>query len=233
MSDLLILARDYIEKMANPVYGFTINEDYSIRFARLLERDGFENLLTGEIREVHDRDALTSYGWLWLMGWAKSRSIDLSEALLLELFDEWSSVFIKCTILELATQRTENARTDRGAVRLSDFPNRFLRNVMVAAISTKRPDVPEQDPFRPEREERPFIEPLSMGRSESLLVALLQVGTPVTLDAASVLLRHECEGQEQLRAFFWVLFDALDPETRTEWRRQLGSLPERPEPPIG
>jgi hypothetical protein len=60
MSDLLFLARDFIDRMANPTYGAAVNEDHALRFASLLQREGFEELFMREIREVRDRDALTS-----------------------------------------------------------------------------------------------------------------------------------------------------------------------------
>ena len=68
MSGLLSLARDYLERMANPVYGFAVNEEYSLRFAQLLETDGFESSLRREVQELRDTEELTSNGWLWLMG---------------------------------------------------------------------------------------------------------------------------------------------------------------------
>ncbi len=54
MSGLLSLARDYIERMANPVYGFAVNEEYSLRFAELLATEGFESSLRREVEELRD-----------------------------------------------------------------------------------------------------------------------------------------------------------------------------------
>lgn len=88
MSGLLTLARDYIERMANPVYGLVTNEDYSLRFAHLLGSEGFEDTFREEIRSVRDTEALTSNGWLWLIEWARSRRVDVQEELLSELYDE-------------------------------------------------------------------------------------------------------------------------------------------------
>ena len=128
MSGLLTLARDYLDRMANPVYGFATNEDYALRFAQLLGTDGFEDRLRNEIQELRDREAFTSNGWLWLIGWARSRRIDLSEDLLLELFWEWSSVPARCAVVDLATYRFE--KDLRADVTLGDFPNRFLAVIM-------------------------------------------------------------------------------------------------------
>ena len=93
MSDLLALARDYIDRMANPIHGIAVNEDYALRFARLLEREGFEAALADEIRALTDKEALSSHGWLWIIRWARSRQIDILEDLLLELFEARKPAF--------------------------------------------------------------------------------------------------------------------------------------------
>ena len=62
----------------------------------------------------------------------------------------------------------------------------------------------------------------SMAKAEGLLVALLQVGNPMALAAASVLLRHAWRGHGQLSEFYSRLLDRLEPETRTEWERSTG-----------
>ena len=41
MSSLFTLAADYIERMANPAFGITTNEDYATKFGKLLESEGF------------------------------------------------------------------------------------------------------------------------------------------------------------------------------------------------
>ena len=72
-----------------------LNSYDKTRFASLLQRQGFEERFLQEIREVQDREALSSHGWLWLIGWAKSRSVELPTGLLVDLFEQWSDVFVK------------------------------------------------------------------------------------------------------------------------------------------
>jgi hypothetical protein len=194
--------------MANPVYGYTTNEDYSMRFAKLLESEGFEDQLGEEIRTLRDRDALTSHGWLWLIGWAKSRNIDLAEDLLVDLFEEWWSVYARCAIIDLATHRNEGQlrSTDNP---LNEFPNRFLAKIMLLATKPEEAEGSTNELSR------------QTGRAESVLVSLLQVGRPITLEAASVLLRHHWKGQAQLLEFFWALCNSLDRETRDAWVERL------------
>jgi hypothetical protein len=214
MSDLLTLARDYIDRMANPVYGIATNEDYAIRFAKLFESEGFEAQIRAEIRTLRSRDALTSYGWLWLIGWAKSRRIDLNEELLVELFEQWSGVFVRSAIIDLATQSAEYESQGRRKRSLLEFPNRFLAQIMRLATEGEEEDRPLDEQRR------------STGRAESVLIALLQVDKPITLDAASALLQYEWWGREQLLEYFWALSDTLDAETRSVWIERL-------EPPHG
>jgi hypothetical protein len=212
MSGLLTLARDYIERMANPVYGFATNEDYSLRFAKLLATEGFEGSLRDEIQGLRDKEALTSNGWRWLIGWARSRRIELPEELLVELFEEWSSVSARCSIVDLATYRAQVE--PKANVRLRDFPNQFLASIMRGAT--------EIGEDHPRGDDRPGQEPWRLtGRAESVLVVFLQVGTPLTLGAASALLRHQWPGHEQLFEFLRVLATTLDSETRRVWSERL------------
>jgi len=48
--------------------------------------------------------------------------------------------------------------------------------------------------------------------AETVLVALMQIGREITLDAASVLLNHRWMGQLQLVQFFWSICNELDDE---------------------
>jgi hypothetical protein len=198
--------------MVNPAYGFATNEDYSLRFANLLGRDGFEGSLREEIQGIRDKEALTSNGWLWLMRWARSRQIAMQEDLLLELFEEWSSVPARCAIVDLATYGFEPQT--RSAATVSDFPNRFLARIMNRATEIKREDLQGDDRSRPE------LGRLT-ARAESVMVVLIQVGTPLTLMAASALVRHQWQGREQLLEFLRALAGTLDRETRDVWSEQL------------
>jgi len=215
MSNLLILARDYIDRMANPSYGFAINEDYSLRFAQLLGTEGFDGSLREEITGLRDKDALTSNGWLWLIRWARSRRIEMQETLLLDLFEEWTSVPARCAIVDLVTYRSEFQEAQRDFA-IGEFPDRFLDQIMIAAtaIRNTKENLKEDDQGRPEAEPR-------TARAEAALVVFLQIGTPLTLAAASALLRHRWRGHDQLTDYLLELAGTLDAETRDVWSRQL------------
>lgn len=221
MSEILTLARDYIEHMANPVYGLSVNEDYSIRFAVLLRSDEFEGRLRQEIRELTTEDTLTSYGWIWLLSWARSRRIDLPENLLVDLFGEWSSVFVRSSVLDIGTQNADYTHGQWKGSSIGEFPNQFIRRIMLQA--TESPEAPQVPISRKGLERAEVLrepEPV-MSLAESTLIALLQLGTPLTLDAATVFLRDEWKGHDQLVRFFWAICDSLDPETRELWIERL------------
>ena len=213
MSGLLELARDYIERMSNPVYGLATNEEYSLRFGQLLRSEGFASQLRDDIRRLRDIDALTSYGWLWLLGWAKSRRIELSEDLLFELYSKWSSVFVKAEIIETATMGATHAERSPMRRTLPQFPNRFLARLLSSA-TTSRDDAAED------------VAPTE-GEAAALLVALLQVASPLALEAASALLHHEWVGHISLVNAYWNLVDTLDADTREEWLQRIDA-PSRP-----
>lgn len=67
-----------------------------------------------------------------------------------------------------------------------------------------------------------FDAAIAVARAEQALIAFLQVGTPVTLAAASALLRYQWLGHEQLSSFLNAVNMTLDEETRGNWSRQLG-----------
>lgn len=219
MTELLVLANDYIEHMANPQYGAAVNEDYANRFAVLLQSKEFEAQLDNEIAELEDRGTLTSYGWLWLLERAKSRKLQLREKLLVELFQHWSSVFIRSDIVDVATQ-TEPSVSNAERYSLPEFPNRFLRQILQLAT---RPfeENPDRDSPRSSEEPSGRGADSSSAVAESTLFALLQVGRPLTLDAASVLLKHSWPGQKRLLQSFWAVYNSLERGTQLVWERRL------------
>ena len=65
-------------------------------------------------------------------------------------------------------------------------------------------------------------------RAEALLVSLLQVGRPITLNAASTFLSYEWQGQRHIQIFFFLIYDKLDEESQAAWRRSIPGMPNRP-----
>jgi len=219
MSTVLSLARDFIERLSNPVYGQAVNEDYGMRLAALLRDEEFARQLNEEVAQLDDPSAFTSFGWLWLMGWARSKNLTLPASLLITLFDQSSSVFVRSAILDLAVDAEPVEATNIQDVR--EFPDRFLATVMAAAV--------ERDGaqgFAPgeRRGELERLERLpATTAAEATLVSLLQIAKPKTLSAASVLLRHKWKGEAELNVFFWTLANALDDETRREWLARVSA----------
>ncbi len=207
MSHILTLASDFIERMSNPAYGIKVNEDYSLRFATLLSSEGFDKMLREEAKEVTNPDTLTPHGWLWLLGWARSKDIELNPKLLLHLTQHWSSVFMQVLAIELATRRVEWERPNQ-TMSLEDFRNSWLKSLMYDCVAIDKKVHDEQNEIH-------------TGQAENVLIALMQIGSDVTLDAASTLLNHNWPGQAKLLKFFWLRIEGLDEKTQKNWHVRL------------
>jgi len=205
MTGILFLASEFIERMSNPAYGVLVNEDYAIRLARVLMSGEIESMLTREAEELTDIDALTPHGWIWLVGWARARGIVLNDMLLLGLAEKWSTVSMQASVIDLATRWKKWQREPGGEpTPLERFEDPWLFTLLQHC--TKHEHEPGVEPG-----------PVHTGRAEKLLMALLQVGNDITLEAASTLLNHSWAGSSKLVQFFWLWCDGLDEETREIW----------------
>jgi hypothetical protein len=207
MSQVLALASDFIERMSNPAYGVRINEEYSLRFAELLSSEGFDELLRREMRQLRDPDALTPHGWLWLLGWARSKKISLDDKLLLRLTETLTSVFMLVVTIDLATKKTDWGHRNT-VVSLHEFYHPWLLELM-RRCTEKGGEKDTGNDY------------IDTKRAETVLIALMQVSSDITVDAASTLLNHHWTGQYQLLRFFWSLCDQFDDETRDMWISRL------------
>jgi hypothetical protein len=208
MSPLFYLASDFIERMSNPRYGTRENEEYALKFAAFLRNKGFEDILGVEAGRISDVNTLTPYGWLWLLGWARSENVHMNEKLLLELMEQWQSRFTMALIIEVATQQVQWAGSGI-STDMYQFDNPWLLNLMIKCVST---------PGNNDRE--PEGTP-DTNFAQSVLIALMQAGSAISLDAASALLNHEWEGQQRLLQYFEAQLSLLDEETRQEWNTRL------------
>lgn len=215
MSEILTLASEFIDRMSNPAYGIHTNEEYSLRFANLLKTNEFEYRLEGEIERISDIDVLSPYGWLWLLGWVKSRNVDLDDEVLLQLTEKWSSISMQVSTIELATRRAYWGNRKYN-VPINEFDHPWLATLLRRCVTINNSD-----------DERIESRNIRTRYSQSILVALLQVGSNITLDAASTLLHHRWLGQFSLLEFFWLLVDGLDGETQDVWLSNIRP-PDRP-----
>jgi hypothetical protein len=217
MTEILTLASDFIERMSNPAYGAAVNEDYSLRFARLLSGERMVELLRHEAERVRDPEALTGHGWSWFLNWARSEDLDLNGDLLLALEEQWSSVFMQTLIIDVATRHSPWSGWQMNYV--SEFPDEWLRHLMSRAI--RQPVREERSTSRHEGEEALREAPPRTARAESTLIALLQVGREVTIDAAATLLHDPWIGHEQLVEFYFLRWNRLDQDTQRIWSQRL------------
>jgi len=207
MSQVLALASEFIERMSNPAYGIRENEDYTMRFGALLASEGFDTMLRREVAQIKDPDSLSPHGWLWLLSWARSNEIPFDERLLLHLTENLSSVFMQVAAIDVATRRAD-WMPRKTVAQLHEFDHPWLAELLRRCTEVHR----EKDTGHDHVDTR---------RSETVLIALMQVGSDITLDAASALLNHSWIGQSLLVEFFWSLCSELDDETRERWVSRL------------
>lgn len=218
MSSILALANDYIDRMTNPSFGLRVNEDYALRFADLLGSEGFQTQLEDEMRRLRDATALSSYGWLWLLGWAQAQQVALDDGLLHQLYRQTSSVFVKAAVIRTAVtaagwqERVAPARDDEGR-------GRFLSRLIDEATRVEESWVEDsEDLDTPRNLDTPGNGAAS---AEVLLIALLQADQPETIDAAAQLLHQEWFGRPALLSYFWDILEGLDEDTGRAWRDRL------------
>ena len=207
MSQVIALASEFIERMSNPAYGIIENEDYAMRFGALLKSEGFETMLGHEVALMRDPNSLSPHGWLWLFGWARSKAIVLDERLLMHLSESLSSVFMQVSVIEVAT-RSSKWEPQENEVPIEEFQHQWLSRLMLGCTT-----------FQDNR--RKSDAHIDTRRAEVILVALMQVGSEITLDAARSFLHHHWAGHNVLVKFFWSLCDELDEETKKNWVSRL------------
>ena len=68
-----------------------------------------------------------------------------------------------------------------------------------------------------EPEDRTEVESLDVSYVESLLLALMQIERPITLEAARSLLNHEWAGMHKIQETYFSFCEDLDDDTREMW----------------
>ncbi len=218
MSSLIELAADFFERMANPAFGAQANEEYALRLAAVLDGE-LDVRLSREATQLRSPEALTPFGWTWLLEWAKTTNTALDGDLLLDLCESFESTAFKAAVIDTAT----HGSSDRSISEENDRAlNPWLRSLLTRVV--------ERDPARPSTDTRDDSESFPQHHSRharSLLMALLFVESDLTINAAASLLREQWRGDTELLEFFWDWLDAIDPESREAW---LGALdpPSRP-----
>lgn len=207
MSHVLALASDFIERMANPAYGIKDNEDYAMRFGKLLRSEGFENMLREEVAQIRDIELLSPHGWIWLLSWARSKNLSLDNSLLFNLCKSQSSVFMQVLTIDVATRQTKSKENQKN-VPFEAFEHSWLSELIHWCTDGR---IEKQTEF----------DYIDTRRSEMILVALMQVGSDVTLNAARTLLHHQWAGHNALVKFFWSLSDEWDDETQSKWTSRM------------
>lgn len=242
MTSLLKLAADFFERMSNPVYGIEVNQSYEHQLSELLRpststaewpsatdtglnpRFGpnpVAKRLAEEATQLSNINDLSPHGWNWLLGWAMTGDVVLNDDLLLSLCEASSVSSFKAKAIEVATLDSDVVPT---VLDVHEFGHPWLRELMTN-VTEQTPDPTRLDVF-----DEPLIGRVRAYRvphsdhAEQLLMALLQVGSEIALNAAASLLQTSWSGQEQLRQSMEEWLITLDWQTARAWRRRLGIL---------
>jgi hypothetical protein len=223
---LIELAAEFFDRMANPVYGAQVNDEYALRFAQLIDGEAAYRMAQ-EVRQVRSASALTPSGWSWLLGWVRTQpEAELNPSVLRDLCEQWESATFKAEVIRTALSRSDRpVSSDRYTGDQADIdalPDPWLRDLLFRSV-------------RPEIDEESDADPSGTGRAEpplhsqhvySLLMALILVDTEETLDAAAALLQHPWPGHESLVVAFWGRVNALEAEARAIWIERLRPPPD-------
>ncbi len=117
-------------------------------------------------------------------------------------------------IIDLGTLDTENWNRGRHAA-LNEFQHDWTRKLLQRAIRQERQEVTAKE-SRETAEAQPRT-----ARAETTLIALLQVGRPITVEAAATLLHHQWAGSIQLENFYYSRAADWDEETQRNWADAL------------
>jgi hypothetical protein len=222
MKGLLGTSADFIDRLANPGHGVDVNEAYGLRLAELFTRDPeFLDRLDEDELYATDVDLVSTSSWLWLLALRRAGDRRLSDDLLHALWDSTPEPVVRLQVLETVTNYgpTVEGFAARGSERwasIHDVPDRWLAARVLRAVEPGR-----------EEDTRAEVSEVPLAPARELVIMLLQVGNPVSLDTARVLLAHEWDGRARLIEMTRSLLGGLDPGTRDDWFGRLG-LAERP-----
>ena len=223
---LIELAAEFFDRMANPVYGAQVNEEYALRFGQLMD-DEATYRMAREVRQVRSVSALSPSGWSWLLGWVRTEpEAELSPSVLRDLCEQWPSTTFKAEVIRTALSRSDRPVSrdsyGRDQVGIDSLPDPWLRELLFRSV---RPETTEETDIELSDTDR--AEPTLHSRHvHSLLMALILVDTEESLDAAAALLQHPWPGQESLVSAFWSRVNALEEEAREVWIDRLRPPPD-------
>lgn len=210
MNSLIALAAELIEQAARPELGRAANEQAAARIDQALANDQRlsaqllqEPLLDRERDRIEEWavDGLSYGAWMWLLELRQTYSAPLDEELLQLL------------------QRRSCSHEDRLRMRRLVGRDRSVPDEITAAS----PDESRSPEGFPTRWFESEVTAAANGRADpfELMRDMLQIGTPVTIEALRRLLAGEFRETlvAELREFFGR--DTIEPEQRNFWSRLL------------
>lgn len=212
MTSLLVLARDLFEHAMNPAYGVTVNDEHAARLATAIGPEDVERFAY-EVGRLDVPEALTSYGWAWVLEFAVGHNVVLGRELLAELCLRWDEPALKALVIEAALRVG-----DAGSQGASDVE--WLDGLIQRAAPTQidlgsAPDDRQNDPDIDNLQSPQAA--VDIGSAEALLTALLIVGTEPALAAAERLRTRRWPGAGQISRFLESRLSDPDPFGRAPW----------------
>ncbi len=223
MSNLLGLAADFIDRVANPRYGAEVNEAYAARLDELLKRDpSLAERLAEERLDAEDVDLLSTSGWLWYLGFRHDHGTLPQEEFLDALYAEADDPIVRLSIVEAVTIHPEivgrfRERPERERVTLEALPQYWLRDRLVRLVAPSDQQGADHDLGDRDFEDR-------MGEAMELATSFLQIGNQVALETLRALLSSAGRQREALAGLVEGIISAsgAEEESVQAWRRSLG-----------
>jgi hypothetical protein len=193
MNDILGLAAEFIDRLANPSYGAEINEAYAARLDELLRR--YPSLATNLVDEslsADDVDLLSTASWLWYLGWCHDHGPLPSIEFLDALYEESDDPVIRLFVVEAVATHPSiveqyQGLDERAPDDLEELPRTWLSDRLLGLVTgSSEPDHRERD-----QDDR-------LAEALEFTTSLLQIGNPVALTTLRASLSRDWMGQQRL-----------------------------------
>ncbi|SOB81373.1 hypothetical protein [Streptomyces sp. 1331.2] len=223
MKAFLGLSADFIDRMANPVYGAGVNQAYASRFADLLRRDERlpAQLSADDLSEV-DTDLLSMQSWIWYLKWLTKQQELPRDEFLDALYEDAGDSLLRLIIFEsvmtnpVVVRRYSNIH-EQWAVPLEELPPCWPRNLVLHLVSAE-PAGARDIESRPTEQLPEVLE---------LAFSLLQVGNAAALAMLRGLLAYQWPMRGELISLVDTALlqsSGLEASELDQWRRRLGLL---------
>jgi hypothetical protein len=146
MNSLMGMVADFLDHLADPVFGRQTNEAYSMRLGILLDNDEHlsEQLANSDL-SPDDVPTLSLASWMWYLRWRALRSGQVpGDAFLTRLYDSTTEPVVRLRVVEAVVRHSRDYLADIDTEReqrgLSGLPDNWLRQRMYSIIDENQPE---------------------------------------------------------------------------------------------